>query len=58
MKSDKLVYAHEAMALHDKLLDAGYVDEVEDWDDSDSDASSEADLTVAVGDEELGYLAR
>lgn len=58
VKSDKLVYAHEAMALHDKLLDAGYVDEVEDWDDSDSDASSEADLTVAVGDEELGYLAR
>ena len=39
---DKLVYCHEALALHAKLQDAAFRPEPEMWDeesDSDSDAS-------------------
>ena len=46
--ADKKVYCHEALALHTKLQDAGYVAEPEPWDDvssdSDSDASDGEDL--------------
>ena len=40
--ADKLVYCHEALALHAKLQDAAYRPEPEPWDedsDEDSDAS-------------------
>lgn len=47
--ADKLVYAHEALALHAKLQDAGFQPEVEKWlSDSESDDSDgEADLDLA-----------
>ena len=44
--ADKLVYCHEALALHAKLQDAAYRPEPEPWDedsDEDSDASDEQD---------------
>ena len=46
MVADKLVYCHEALALHAKLQDAAYRPEAEPWDeesDSDSDASDDKD---------------
>ena len=46
MVADKLVYCHEALALHAKLQDTAYRPEAEPWDedsDSDSDASGEED---------------
>lgn len=60
-KSDMLVYAHEAIALHTKLLSADYEVDFQPWEgvsDSDSDVSSECDLTVEIGEEELRQLAR
>lgn len=44
--ADKLVYCHEALALHAKLQDAAYRPTPEPWDDDsddDSDASDEED---------------
>ena len=44
--ADKLVYCHEALALHAKLQDAAYRPEPETWDevsDSDSDKSDDKD---------------
>ena len=45
---DKLVYAHEALHLKQKLQKASYTQHVEKWDsDSDSDESDdEEDLKV------------
>lgn len=59
VKCDKLVYSHEALALHRKLLDAGHQIDVESWEaasDSDSNASSENDLTVELGEDSLLQL--
>ena len=40
--ADKLVYAHEALHLREKLQSASYVQTVEKWDtDSDSDESDD-----------------
>ena len=46
--ADKLVYAHDALHLREKLQSASYVQKVEKWDtDSDSDESDdEADLAM------------
>ena len=49
--ADKLVYCHEALALHAKLQDAGHKPEPEPWDDvsdSDSDASDEEDEDAEI----------
>jgi len=44
--ADKLVYAHDALHLREKLQSASYVQKVEKWDtDSDSDETDEEDLT-------------
>ena len=44
---DELVYCHEAIALHNKLSDAGFEIDKVPWDeDSDSD-SDESDATDA-----------
>lgn len=62
VKCDKLVYCHESLALHRKLHDAGYRPDVERWEgigsDSDSDASSNNDLEVDLGEEELLRLTK
>ena len=44
--ADKLVYCHEALALHARLQDAAYRPAAEPWDedsDEDSDNSDEGD---------------
>ena len=49
--ADKLVYCHEALALHAKLQDAAYKLEPEPWDedsDEDSDASDEKDEEAEI----------
>ena len=44
---DKLVYAHEALHMKNKLQKAGYSQAVEKWvSDSDSEESDEEDLKV------------
>lgn len=57
--SDKLVYAHEALALHNKLLDAHHQPVIEPWDaasESDSNASTDDDLMLDLPDQELSHL--
>ena len=49
--ADKLVYCHEALALHAKLQDAAYRPDPEPWDedsDSDSDESGEEDMDEQI----------
>ena len=46
MVADKLVYCHEALALHARLQDAAYRPVAEPWDedsDEDSDNNDEVD---------------
>ena len=51
---DKLVYCHEAIALHNKLSDAGFEiakvpwDEVSDSDSDESNATDEGDAIEAL----------
>ena len=49
--ADKLVYCHEALALHAKLQDAAYRPEAEPWDedsDSDTDQSDADDEDISL----------
>ena len=53
---DKLVYCHEAIALHNKLSDAGFKIDSVPWDeDSDSD-SDQSDAEEDEGDSIAGLL--
>lgn len=52
-RSDKLVYAHEAMNLHEKLMDASYEEEVEAWDYAGSDSACSSDADFADFDADL-----
>lgn len=61
VKSDKLVYVKEAIALHSKLQNASYTRDMEDWEvasDADSQASSSQDLLEDLAEDEYIRLAR